>query len=138
MAIRPRTSGHSRTCNTRCVPGRSSIAPANSGEGTIGPTGTALETRVKLLREVSPRPFAGTAQLPEFGLALDPFRQDRDPHVVDCHQAPRRATAPLESSLNTIPVTQRHMPRALDTAAPVIDEPVIRRAPRRDQPTNRQ
>jgi hypothetical protein len=80
-----------------------------------------------------------TAQLPEPGLALDRSRQDRVPDVVNGGQAPRRGTAPLESSRGRRPLKQRHMPRVVDTAALVIDEAVmIGRAPRRDQPTNRQ
>src|SRR5687768_12918232 len=77
-------------------------------------------------------------ELPEPGRAFDRARQDGLPNVVDCRQAAWRGSAPLESGRGRRPVKQRHVPRVGDAAALIIDEAIIVRAPRRDQPTNRQ
>src|SRR4029453_16513905 len=79
-----------------------------------------------------------TEELPEPGWAFDYSGQDGFPNVVDCRQVAWRGTAPLEASRRRPPVKQRDMPRASAAAALIVDEAIFDRAPRRDQPTDRQ
>ena len=76
-------------------------------------------------------------ELPERCRALDHPGQDGVANIVDCLQAAWRGTAPLEASRRRRPVKQRHMPRVGAAAALIVDEAIIDRAPRRDQPADR-
>src|SRR4029079_11113858 len=64
--------------------------------------------------------------------------QDRVPNVVDCLEAAWSDTAPLESGRLRCPVKQRDLPRVGDASALVVDEAMIGRAPRRNQPPDRE
>src|SRR5918993_362584 len=76
-------------------------------------------------------------RLPGPGMALDHSGQDCLPHRVDCLEATRRVTAPLESSCLRRPVKQRDMPRVSDSAALVVNEAVeIVRTPSCDHPAD--
>jgi hypothetical protein len=100
------------------------------------------EPRLKLLavpRSVYNVQAQPLKKLPERGRALDRSGQDRVSNVVDCPQVAWRSTSPLESGRGRRPVKQRHVPGVEATAALIVNEGVIiSRAPRRDQPTDRQ
>src|SRR6187549_306384 len=75
-----------------------------------------------------PSPHAALPELP-----LGRSGENRGPHLVDGRQARRRGAAPFECGRGRSPVKQRGMPRVGDTAALVVDEAVISRAPRPGQ-----
>ena len=70
--------------------------------------------------------------------AFDRPRQDGVLDVPNSRKAARRGAAPLEPSRGGRPVKQRHVPRVSGAAPLVVNEAVIDRAPRRDQPAARQ
>ena len=101
----------------------------DSADGCSRPTSLREAALRKGQRGVPTRPYSGSLIAPD---------RTAMPNVVDCLESAWGGAAPLESSRGRRPVKQRHLPRVGDAAALVVDEAMIDRAPRRDQPTDRQ